>query len=131
MDLSRDELSGLSWTGVRFDWLASSYMLKVDLRGANLTDSRWGPSSYLVGAFLQCADLREANLSGANLKYADLRGANVKGANFENANLHGAKLAGVFGTAKGLKPGLPADSWNPNPQSCLSNKQYWDKPPTP
>jgi Pentapeptide repeats (8 copies) len=125
IDLSRDELFGLSWTGVSFGWL-DAYLFKIDLRGANLAGSSFAGSD-LVGAFLQCANLSGADLSGANLAYADLRGANVAGASFRNANLTHAKLTGVFGTAKGLSPGLSETAWNSDPQTCEINKQYWHR----
>jgi uncharacterized protein YjbI with pentapeptide repeats len=125
IDLSRDELFGLSWVGVRFGWL-DAYMPKIDLRGANLAKSSFAGSD-LVGAFLQCANLSGADLSGANLAYADLRGANVAGASFRNANLTHAMLTGVFGTAKGLPPGLSETTWNSDPQTCENNKQYWHR----
>lgn len=125
IDLSRDELFGLSWAGVRFDWL-DAYMPKIDLRGANLADSSFAGSD-LAGAFLQCANLSGADLSGADLSYADLRGANVAGASFRNANLTHARLTGVFGTAKGLSPGLSETTWNSDPQPCENNAQYWHR----
>jgi hypothetical protein len=126
IDLSHDELYGLSWPDVNFGWLSLAYMLRVDLRSTNLTDSRWGHSSFLVGAYLQCADLSGADFRGANLTDADLRGANVNGANFQGAVLNGIKTDGAFGTAKGLKAMQPSPSWNQ--ASCVSNKRYWDLP---
>ena len=65
IDLSRDELFGLSWAGVRFSWV-DAYMPKIDLRGANLSGANF-KGADLAGAYLQCADLQGANLSGANL----------------------------------------------------------------
>lgn len=126
VDLSNDDLFGLSWAGVRFNWV-DAYMPKIDLRGANLADSSWAGSD-LAGSFLQCADLSGADLAGANLTDADLRGANVAGANFAHADLRNAKLADMFGTAVGLKPGRPARSWNPDPEACARNRLYWDVP---
>lgn len=126
IDLSRDELYGLSWSRLSVGWLSSAYMLGTDLRNSNLTDSRWSSSSYLVHAYFQCADLRDADFSGANLTGADLRGANLDGANFEGAVLNGVKTDGAFGNPTGLAVVHPTASWNQ--ASCASNRSYWDLP---
>jgi uncharacterized protein YjbI with pentapeptide repeats len=107
-DLFRAELRGADLSG-------------ADLRGANLGERRstfsWtGPSivtwhTYLSGANLSRADLREANLRRVNLheanlsrallSKADLRGANLGGgwligaADLSGANLGGALLSGA------------------------------------
>ena len=120
IDLSSDELYGLSLKDVDFGWLTYAYMLKVDLRSSNLADSTWSHSSFLSHAYLQCANLSRADFRGANLSDADLRGANIEGANFEGAVLRGIKTDGAFGQAKGLQATDPATSWNPS--SCASTK---------
>ena len=126
VDLTGDELWGLSWEGVNLGWVAA-WMPGIDLRGANLRHSDWAGAN-LRGAFLQCADLRGADFAGAHLAGADLSGANVAGANFTDAHLPGAKLTGIFGKAKGLRrAGLALSTWNPDRQPCDSNPQYWDK----
>jgi Pentapeptide repeats (8 copies) len=126
IDLSHDELYGLPWSGVNIGWLSSAYMLKVDLRSADLANSRWSRSSFLVGAYLQCADLSGADFRGADLAGADLRGANISGADFAGAKLQSVKTDGAFGTAKGLNAAHAASSWNQS--SCSSNRAYWDSP---
>jgi hypothetical protein len=127
IDLSYDELYGLSLKGIDFSWLSSAYMLQVDMRMSNLASSRWSGSSFLVHAYLQCADLSGADFRGANLTGADLRGANVSGANFAGAILTGVKTDGVFGRAKGLLVPHPATSWNQ--EGCaIHKKNYWDLP---
>jgi len=45
-----------------------------------------------VGADLQSADLRNADLQGANLQSADLRNADLQGANLRNADLRSVNL---------------------------------------
>jgi uncharacterized protein YjbI with pentapeptide repeats len=126
IDLSHDELYGLSWSGITFGWLSTAYMLRVDLRSADLARSRWSRSSFLAGAYLQCADLSSADFRGADLAGADLRGANISGADFEGATLNGVKTDGAFGTAKGLNAVNAARTWNQS--SCSSNRDYWDLP---
>jgi len=126
VDLSHDELYGLPWSKLSIGWLSSAYMLKVDLRSADLAASRWSRSSFLVGAFLQCADLSGADFRGADLAGADLRGANVSGADFTGANLRGARTDGAFGSAKGLNAVDAASVWNQ--PGCASNRDYWDLP---
>jgi uncharacterized protein YjbI with pentapeptide repeats len=101
-DLFRAELRGADLSG-------------ADLRGANLGERRstfsWTGHSivtwhtYLSGANLSRADLREANLRRVNLheanlsrallSKADLRGANLGGALLSGANLGGALLSGA------------------------------------
>ena len=126
VDLTGDELWGLSWADVNLGWVAA-WMPGIDLRGANLHHSDW-VGANLRGAFLQCADLSGADFAGAYLAGADLSGANVAGANFTHAHLRGVKLTGIFGTAKGLRrAGLAVSIWNPDRQPCDSNPQYWDK----
>jgi uncharacterized protein YjbI with pentapeptide repeats len=130
VDLSHVVLYSQAWGGIDFSWI-SHYSYGLDLRGANLTDSRWG-TSYLRHSYLQCArlsgsvfglrksdggfsnaslveaDLRGANLSGAtvhaDLTNAKLDGANLDGTDFTNANLNGVDLSKAvnFDRAKGL-----------------------------
>ncbi len=126
IDLSYDELYHLSLRGINFGWLSAAYMLHIDMRMTNLAMSRWSGTSFLVHAFLQCADLSGADFRGANLTGADLRGANVSGANFEGAIIRDVKTDGVFGRARGLRVTHPAASWNQ--ESCAANKNYWDLP---
>jgi len=54
-----------------------------------------GEDAYLLGADLQGANLKRADLYSANLQEADLRGANLTGAYLEDANLRGADLSGA------------------------------------
>lgn len=136
VDLAYVELWGQRWYGVRFDWLGGHYLNGIDLRAADLGDSRWGTSS-LVGAYLQCADLSGADLRYTNLTDADLRGANltgtklqgaiVTGAHFEGATLTGVSMNGVIGSA-GLKraAAAPAAKWSLS--ACEQNQNLWDKP---
>jgi Pentapeptide repeats (8 copies) len=126
VDLTGDELWGLSWSGVNFGWVAA-WMPGIDLRGANLQKSDWARAN-LRGAFLQCADLSGTDFAGAYLAGANLSGSNVTGANFTHAHLRGAKLTGIFGNAKGLaRHGLSVSAWNPSRIPCDSNPLYWDK----
>lgn len=136
VDLSYVELWGQQWEGVRFDWLGGHYFPGIDLRAADLRDSRWGTSS-LAGAYLQCADLSGADLRGTNLTDADLRGANltgadlqgavVTGARFEGATLTGVSINGVIGSAS-LKQAAaaPAAKWSLS--GCEQDQNLWDKP---
>jgi Pentapeptide repeats (8 copies) len=131
IDLAGDELAGLSMAGIDFQWLDSKYMLGIDLRGTNLTDSKWGYHAYLVHSYFQCADLAGANFRRAILTGADLRGANIQGADFRHAKLKGIKTRGAFGHAKGLRVAHPAARWNPNPGPCMRKRRYWDVPRVP
>ena len=126
VDLSGDELSGLSWADVQLGWV-DAYLPKIDLRGANLSGSSWAHAD-LAGAFLQCADLSGADFAGADLKDADLPGADVEGANFAGAHLHGAHLSNVFGRAAGLRHELPVTSFDSDPLTCEANHAYWAVP---
>jgi hypothetical protein len=67
----------------------SAYLKGAYLEGANLRDAN------LKGAYLEGANLRDANLKGANLSCAYLEGANLEGANLEGANLRDANLKGA------------------------------------
>jgi hypothetical protein len=126
IDISNGELWGVDWTDIRFDWLSGVFLRKIDLRSADLADSRWGKAD-LENSYLQCADLRRADLRGANLTGADLRGADVDGADLTGAKLDGANLTVLFGKAKGLSPGKPARSWNL--ETCGGKQGYWDNLP--
>ena len=68
------------------DLLKGVYLEGVYLRKANLAEAN------LVGAYLKCADLREAYLDGINLGKADLTEANLRGATLTKAILIGATL---------------------------------------
>ena len=113
IDLSRTELCGQDWIGINFDWLATAYLWKIDLRGAYLQHSYWGRAN-LSDAQFQCADLSYADLRYANLAGADLRGANLVGAGLPKT-LKGANLAGAHTD--------PKKSWSQG--SCLENSTYW------
>jgi hypothetical protein len=128
IDLANDELYGVNWRGIKFDWLSGVFLKGIDLRAADLEGSRWGGLAYLRNSHLQCAYLPNADLRGSDLTDANLSGANVNGADFRGAKLRGAKLTGVVGTAKGLPPGLPLSSWNQ--QTCAANQAYWDNLPS-
>jgi hypothetical protein len=127
LDLSHDELFGLYWPGVDFSWLSGKFFTGIDLREADLAKSKWIRAS-LTYAYLQCANLKGANFRGADLRGADLRGANVQGANFKGTHLTGKQKADLYGTAKGLPPGLPSRSWNGG-GACV--KQFTDNAPGP
>jgi hypothetical protein len=130
LDLSNDELSGQPWYGVNFAWI-NAYLAGIDLRGADLGQSRWSDRSDLSGAYLQCANLAGANFSGANLSGADLSGADVEGADFTGADLQGAILTGLHGIAtwppRITEAALPAGDWNQS--ACLQDKSLWRRPP--
>ena len=81
----------------------------ANLRYANLWDAN------LQGANLSWADLHGANLRGANLRGADLHGANLRGADLRGAdlrgaNLHGADLRGAIGNMREIKS-AQFDTW--------------------
>jgi len=113
LDLSRTELCSQYWHGIRFNWLETAYLWKIDLRGANLANSHWG-KAYLADAKLQCADLRGSDLSHATLTGADLRGANLAGALLPKT-LKPAQLVDAVRVARA--------GWDPG--RCLGNKAYW------
>lgn len=107
VDLSNAELFGVSWPDIDFSWLSGKYLAQIDLRGANLTSSKWG-NAGLGGALLQCANLHRASLNDeqnermppplakhANLIGANLRGADLSGADLRNADLSGADVTGA------------------------------------
>lgn len=136
VDLAHVELWGQRWYDVRFDWLGGHFFPGIDLRAADLRDSRWGTSS-LAGAYLQCADLSGADLRHTNLTGADLRGANltgaklqranVTGADFEGATLTGVSMNGVIGSAGLIQAAAaPAAKWNLS--VCEQNQNLWDTP---
>jgi uncharacterized protein YjbI with pentapeptide repeats len=128
IDLSGDELYGLSWTDVDFAWV-DAYMPGIDLRGADLAGSRWSSQSDLQFAYLQCSDLGGADFRGANLRRADLRGAYVQGADFRGAQLRLSEPTTVYGAAHwtsvpaGLTV-LPASQWHA--AACLHDTSYFD-----
>ena len=133
IDLTRVQLYGQSWAGIDFSWLLGHYFHGIDLRGTTLSNSRWG-GSWLGGAYLQCADLSNANFVGTTLAEADLRGANLGGARFADADLEGADLKGVVGLEKAV--GLDQASGFDPPRAeelgktydrteCLAKEAYW------
>jgi uncharacterized protein YjbI with pentapeptide repeats len=126
IDLSYDELYGMSLAGIDFRWLGSAWLPYIDLRSTNLSDSQWGSGTTLIHAYLQCADLSGANFDGANLTGADLRGADLQGATFYGAKLSGVKTSGAFGNPKGLTVVNSARTWDQ--ARCSSNRAYWDSP---
>jgi hypothetical protein len=84
-----------------------------------------------VGAHLQCADLKDANLQGARLEEADLRGANLAGADFTKVVLTDIHLDGATGwrQAKGLPAELGPEAGTSRVQDgidvCLDDSDYW------
>jgi uncharacterized protein YjbI with pentapeptide repeats len=149
VDLSHVVLYGQAWRGIDFSWV-NHYSRGLDLRGANLRESRWGTSD-LANSHLQCADLtksifgldkpgggfynaslvsadlRGANLTGARLPAdmtnAKLDGANLDGTDFTNANLNGVDLSAAVNVdrAKGLDR---ADHYKPAASSGSSASSY-------
>lgn len=118
IDLNNDELYGQSWAFINFKWLASSSLLGIDLRGANLEFSQWGKGSDLGGAYLQCSDLQHAGFVRADLDHANLNGADVQGADFHRADLTGATIKYVYGEA----------SWSHKPPSLqVRPAADWDQ----
>ena len=127
-----------------------SYMYGIDLRGAVLTNLHLSNLDDVGHAYLQCAELRNAILKGAHLEHANLRGADLTGAHLEGAYLAGADLQGanvtgadfsgamglepeklkhVYGSAKGLPPGVaPSTIKPPNLSSCLADESYGNPP---
>lgn len=128
IDLSHDELVGMSLAQIDLSWLSSAFLSYIDLREANLSYSHWGPQTTLAHAYLQCADLSHARFTGANLAGADLRGANLTGAVFTGANLTGVKTDGAVGDPKGLTITNPGSAATWNPGTCASDSAYWDTP---
>jgi hypothetical protein len=78
VDMSNAELWGVDWNNIRFDWLSSAFLPKIDLRSSDLVNAKFEDAD-LAGSYLQCADLRNAHMEGADLRGADLRGADVDG----------------------------------------------------
>ena len=128
LDLSGDELYGQSWPHINFSWLKAAYLVGIDLRAANLIHSSWGRRVSLQNAHFQCANLKGAIFRGANLENADFRGANVEGADFRGAKMSGAQMTYLYGSAKGIPPGISVASWKgPGDRSCI--KRFSDAPP--
>lgn len=123
IDLSYDELYGISLPSVNFASLSAAYLPDIDFRGANLANSRWGKAD-LAHAYFQCANLRGADFRGADLSGADLRGADLSGASFTGATVTGVKTDGAFGQVTSLSVDDPATSWNA--PICLANTHYFD-----
>jgi hypothetical protein len=127
IDLAHDELFGQPWPGINFRWI-SAWLVGIDLRGANLEQSKWGKDSHLSYSYLQCANLGGAKFGQADLKYVDLRGANVQGADFSSAHIEGANLTQVYGKATwprqlGNVTSLPVQAWHQD--ACLRNSSFW------
>jgi hypothetical protein len=138
VDLSNAQLYRKSWSTIDFSWLETNYSPNIDLRGANLTDSRWNGST-LSGAHLQCANLNHAHFNqaslvnadfrGANLYATDLRGADLEGADFTDARMVRVKVEGAehMDSAIGLRDPLAVFApWRL--EECLENRMYWAKP---
>lgn len=153
VDLSNVVLYSQPWDRIDFSGV-THYSKGLDLRGATLTESRWG-TSYLGYSHLQCArlsksvfglpdgnggfdnaslvsaDLRGANLAGAtvraDLTNAKLEGANLDGTDFTNANLNGVDLSKAvnFDKAKGL---YRAKLYKKPPSSAKASHVYEDDP---
>jgi uncharacterized protein YjbI with pentapeptide repeats len=111
INLANVQLYGQGWAGIDFAWLRGRYFPGIDLRGGDLTGSKWG-ASFLDRAHLQCANLGDASLQGASLVGADLRGANLEGADFT-----GARLDGVSSTAQPSRRGR-----RDFPRACSRNR---------
>lgn len=144
IDLSYVELSRQNWPNVDFSWMSGAYLYGIDLRGANLTNSKWGAAtltaasfqcadltnSKLIGAHLQDAKLQHANLHDADLRSADLTGADLTGAYLDGARFDGAvRVAGVIGARMGDGK-LLQDDRDPNRgqydrATCIKNG--WDQ----
>lgn len=134
IDLANDELYGQPWDDGNFGGIPV-FMTGVDLRGADLAESRWSGLSTLLGSYLQCANLQGAVFGRANLRDAHLNGAYVEGADFTKAKLQGVTATVVYGRAKwpwrlkGMTV-LPAKKWSPHTQSvCLQNHKFWEDQP--
>jgi hypothetical protein len=129
LDLSVVGLSGISWTGIRFDSLTTAYMPWIDLRGVDLANTRWGHAT-LIHAHLQCADLQGADLREANLNGADLRGADLAGAELPpTAMLKDVQTTGAVGPVHGLKIRKPSASYQL--AKCFTTKAYASVPAPP
>ena len=83
-DLSGADLSFKVLVSFKNHLPVGANLEKADLRGANLS-----------GSMLANANFREANLSGADLGEATLDGADFTGANLINASLWNAEMVGV------------------------------------
>ena len=101
VDLSRSRLSGAHLSHIRLppetnlSWVREAYGAKLSRARLNRVNFEYCnfseadlSKSLLIGANLQCADLRKANLSNATLATADLSGTE-----FRDANLSGTKFS--------------------------------------
>ncbi len=98
----------LKRSNLRYTQATDSFLVKADLRGANLQEATLRGANLqgadLFGAKLQGANLFRANLQRADLQDAKLRGAKLQGATLVGANLQGAFLYGTTGfTASQVK----------------------------
>jgi Pentapeptide repeats (8 copies) len=147
-DLANDELYDVNFKGMDLSWV-HAYMVGIDLRGAVLEKVHLSSLDDVESSHLQCADLRHAdlqgadlagaNLRGADLYHANLRGANLTGADLQDAYVRGADFSGaqhgqatltsMYGTAKGLPPGVVTLPGQPRIlPSCLASPSYGDMP---
>lgn len=85
-NLQGADMSGLVWSGTRFDGAC--------LEGANLRETRLQCSDF-SGARLGGAYLRQARLEGALFFHTKLEGANLSEARLEGAALSQSRLAGA------------------------------------
>jgi Pentapeptide repeats (8 copies) len=109
VDLTRAWLYRVNWPNTDFSWLDSRFLVGVDLRRADLSNSNWGITTFteahlgcanLTGAKLKGAIFIDADLHSAELTNVDLRGAvltraDLRGADLTKADLKGAVLDGV------------------------------------
>jgi uncharacterized protein YjbI with pentapeptide repeats len=140
VDLSHVVLYGQNWRRIDFSWV-NHYSLGLDLRGADLRQSRWG-TSYLGSSHLQCAILTDAVFGlekpgggyfNASLVSADLRGANLSGAKLHadmtNAKLDGANLAGADFTQANLNGVDLSKAINLDKATGLDRAEHYRPPP--
>ena len=90
--LEKANLNGLD---LRFADLSDTILNGADLGKAKLFAADFSGGVALIGANLEGADLRYANLQNADLSRANLNYATLDGANLCNAILHDANLEGV------------------------------------
>jgi uncharacterized protein YjbI with pentapeptide repeats len=145
LDLTGAHLAGISWARLDVSWVRFFAPL-LDLRGANLSSSRWGTAmlwgadlrdARLTGAAfaegdpaapegLVCADLR-----GADLADADLRGVDLRGALLRNADLTGADLTDAMLWGADLTGSVVDDDQLDAALSAKLGQRPWDGYPEP
>ena len=90
--LSRAMLKGSNFIGAE---LNGAILDHADLREARLIEAKLNNKASLVQANLRSAYLQEAELQNANFTRANLRNANLQGTELQNANLTLANLIGA------------------------------------